>query len=365
MSEWYQIDNISGIDSPALVIFKERVEENIRTLIQSIDRVERLRPHIKTHKSPHVTQMMMRQGISKFKCATIAEAEMLAIAGAKDILLAYQPVGPKAIRFVELMSHYPQTLFSCLLDNSATARELSKLASQKIPVYIDLNVGMDRTGINPENAFDLAKECVSLSGLALKGLHAYDGHIRDINFEQRKKRSDAVFAAVLTLNRKIQQELSIPTVIVAGGTPTYSIHSRRPEIECSPGTFIYWDKGYEAILQEQHYLHAAVVVSRVISKPAPGIICVDLGHKSIASENSLDQRVHFINASGLRPVGHSEEHMVLATQDADAFQIGDVLYGIPHHVCPTIALYESCAVVTEGKVSEWWMTESRNRKISV
>jgi D-threonine aldolase len=94
MNEWYQISNIDEVDSPALIIYKERVEENIRTLIASIDNVNRLRPHIKTHKSPHVTQMMLHAGITKFKCATIAEAEMLATAGAKYILLAYQPVGP-------------------------------------------------------------------------------------------------------------------------------------------------------------------------------------------------------------------------------------------------------------------------------
>lgn len=366
MNKWYQIDNIAEVDSPAVVIFKERVEENIRTLVQSIDRIDRLRPHIKTHKSPQVTQMMMHHGISKFKSATIAEAEMLANAGAKNILLAYQPVGPKLMRFFELVSQHPDILFSCLVDNHATAREMSELFSPaKLSVYIDLNVGMNRTGIIPDRGFDLARECVSLDGLSLKGLHVYDGHIRDIDFDERKKKSDAAFEGVRSLQKTIEQELLVPMVVVAGGTPTYSIHSKRPDVECSPGTFIYWDKGYESILPEQRYLHAAVVISRVISKPAPGTICIDLGHKSIASENSLNQRVHFINAPDLQPIGHSEEHMVLTTKDPDAFQVGDVLYGIPYHVCPTIALYETCAIAIQGKVSDWWMTESRNRKISV
>jgi D-serine deaminase-like pyridoxal phosphate-dependent protein len=96
--DWYSIHSITAIDSPALIIYKDRVEENIRRLVASIDDVKRLRPHIKTHKSPEVSRMMLEAGIKKFKCATIAEAEMLAVSGAPDVLLAYQPVGPKAER---------------------------------------------------------------------------------------------------------------------------------------------------------------------------------------------------------------------------------------------------------------------------
>ena len=94
--QWYSIDNVNELDSPALVIYPDRVKENILTLIKSISDINNLRPHIKTHKSSEVSTLMLKEGIKKFKCATIAEAEMLAMAGAPDVLLAYQPVGPKA-----------------------------------------------------------------------------------------------------------------------------------------------------------------------------------------------------------------------------------------------------------------------------
>jgi D-serine deaminase-like pyridoxal phosphate-dependent protein len=226
---------------------------------------------------------------------------------------------------------------------------------------------MNRTGIVPEAAYGLITQCVELPGINLKGLHAYDGHIRDEDYGTRKQRSDTAFAALISLREKIRKDLGINVVIVAGGTPTYPVHSERKDknIECSPGTFIYWDKGYEMILTEQHYLHAAVVITRIISKPSAGIICTDLGHKSIASENPLPQRVFFLNAPDLKPVGHSEEHMVFQTDNNRAYNVGDVLYGIPYHVCPTIALYERTAVAGNGKISEWWMTTSRDRKITV
>ena len=112
MNEWYHIKNINSIDSPALIIYPGRVAENISTLKTMIDDVQRLRPHVKTHKTKEAALLMMLAGINKFKCATIAEAEMLAIINAPDVLLAYQPVGPKLQRFIELIKKYPATKFS-------------------------------------------------------------------------------------------------------------------------------------------------------------------------------------------------------------------------------------------------------------
>src|SRR6188472_2814058 len=106
-SEWYRITNIDAIDSPALVIYKDRVIQNINTAVSMVGDIKRLRPHVKTHKSKEAAQLMMDAGIHKFKCATIAEAEMLAMIHAPDVLLAYQPVGPKLQRFIALIKKYP------------------------------------------------------------------------------------------------------------------------------------------------------------------------------------------------------------------------------------------------------------------
>ena len=125
--EWYEIENIDELDTPALVLFQERIAENIKRAVQLSGDPVRLRPHVKTHKLAEVSRMMMDAGIQKFKCATIAEAEMLAMTGAKDVLLAYQPVGPKAKRLLALTIKYPATQFSCLVDNEQTALALSAI----------------------------------------------------------------------------------------------------------------------------------------------------------------------------------------------------------------------------------------------
>lgn len=349
---WYEVENINEVDSPGLLIYPDRVKENIRIAKSFLDNPDRLRPHVKTNKSPEVTKLFIEAGIYKFKSATIAESEMLAMNGAKDILLAHQPVGPKAKRLRELIRKYPAVKFSVIADDADVIKSLSG-----INVYIDLNVGMNRTGIEPEKALDLYKEFEN----QVIGLHAYDGHLRDPDLEVRRKQSDEGFARVL----KLKSQIAKPLTIVAGGTPSYSIHAKRKEIECSPGTFIYWDKGYQAVLKEQPFLIAALVVTRVISVPTSDTFCVDLGHKGIASENPIDKRVYFLNAEGLTPIGHSEEHLVIKTEGKHSFKVGDVLYGTPHHICPTVNLYDSPHVIEDHKYVSNWDTVSRKRKLTV
>lgn len=366
--EWYLIDNINDVDSPALVIYPDRVKENIRRVVNSIDDVSRLRPHVKTHKSAEVTRLMLDAGITKFKCATIAEAEMLLNAGATDILLAYQPVGPKINRLLELYLIHRKARISCLIDDFDTASDISKIFSAQsasIGVYIDLNIGMNRTGISTDQALRLYEECKPLKGIIIKGLHAYDGHIRDADFITRQKRSDEAFEPVMKLKDVIKTTHAHDLTIIAGGTPTFSVHCKRKDIECSPGTYIYWDRGYEQTLKEQHYLFAALVVTRVISKPTSDTICLDLGHKAIASENPIMNRVFFLNAPDLIPTAHSEEHMVFKISNNASFKVGDVLYGVPYHICPTVALHDRVAVVEGNKVTSYWATIARNRKISI
>jgi len=367
VNEWYAINNIEQIDSPALVVYEEKVKENIRMVIDMVKDITRLRPHVKTNKMAEVCGMMMDAGISKFKCATIAEAEMLAMLPATDVLLAYQPIGPKALRFIQLIKAYPATHFSCLVDNKTSVQHLNGLAQTNhlvIDVFIDLNIGMNRTGIKPENAYELIDCILSQKNLTLVGLHAYDGHIRDSDFSVRQQHADAAFAEAEKLRDHIASNGAKEITIVAGGTPTFPVHAKRKNVECSPGTFVFTDWGYKHILPDEPFDYAALVVSRVISIVDDQTICTDLGHKSVAAENPLP-RVHFLNAPLAMPVGQSEEHLVLKVDDASKFQVGDVLYGVPVHICPTVALYEKAFVVNNNMVDKEWKVIARNRFINM
>jgi D-serine deaminase-like pyridoxal phosphate-dependent protein len=368
-SNWYKIENISKLDSPALVVYPERVKENIRQLKNMIDDVKRLRPHIKTNKSQDAARMMIERGIRKFKCATIAEAEMLGVCEAEDVLLAYQPLGPKLLRFIQVIQKFPATTFAALIDNIEAANEMSDALSKaklKLNVFIDLNVGMNRTGIAPdERALELYLHCSRLKRIRPIGLHAYDGHLRNPNINIRKADCDQAFALVESLKEKIVASGLNEPIIVAGGSPTFPIHAARSIVECSPGTFIYWDKGYSEVCPEQPFVPAALVITRVISLPDATKLCLDLGHKSIAPENELSRRVFFLNAPQLKTVSQSEEHLVVEAGVDHGFKVGDVLYGLPIHICPTVALYERAYTVQKNKVKGEWRTIARDRKISL
>jgi D-serine deaminase-like pyridoxal phosphate-dependent protein len=365
---WYNIINIDKLDSPVLVVYPERVKYNIDLAIKMIGDVSRLRPHVKTHKSKDVSLLMLAAGITKFKCATIAEAEMLGICEAPDVLLAYQPIGPKLERFINLIKAYPDTKYSCLTDNITAAGDISETASKnniKIPVYIDLNIGQNRTGITPAKALRLYLRCQTLTGIKIVGLHAYDGHLHDEDLELRAQQCDEGFEPVLKLQQDIVGQGFEKPVIIAGGSPTYPIHSKRDEVECSPGTFVYWDRGYSLICPEQPFLTAAIVVSRVISLPDETKLCLDVGHKSVSAENELNKRIDFLNAPELKMIGHSEEHLVVDAGKGHGYKVGDVLYGLPYHVCPTIALYERGITVEDHQISGEWMNMARDRKITI
>ncbi len=370
--DWYTVKDAENIDSPALLVYKDRALDNIRQVLTMVKDPRQLRPHVKTHKMAEVCRMMLNAGIGKFKAATIAEAEVLGIAGAEDVMLAYQPGRPKFLRFLNLIKEHPGTKYSCLVDNIDSARMFAELFSGSevakdgatLPVYIDLNVGMNRTGIKPGAAYDLFNNIQSLKEIEFKGFHAYDGHIRDIDLAERTAHCERDFKETEELRVRIKQEGAGLPLLVAGGSPTFVIHSKKENAECCPGTFVFWDKGYHDTLPEQGFKYAALVMTRVISLPAENKICIDLGYKSLASENDLQNRVGFLNHPSLKPSGHSEEHMVLSLDKGQSFKIGDILYAVPVHICPTVALYERALVVEDGEVTDEWKVVARDRVIT-
>jgi D-serine deaminase-like pyridoxal phosphate-dependent protein len=374
-SAWFEVRDAAELASPCLLIYRERVGENLRRMLAIAGGAGRLRPHIKTHKMREMLELQLGLGIVKFKCATLAEAEMAAGMGVPDLLIAYQPVGPNLARLAGLIRALPRTKFSVICDDAGAIHELSSMAqgldrvkkgqtdrSGGFAVALDIDVGQHRTGVPAGTESARLYGLIARSpGLRPGGLHAYDGHICNSDAAARAAACDSAFAPVAALKRELEQAgLPVPR-IVAGGTPTFGIHARREGVECSPGTCVFWDAGYASKLPDLGFEPAALVLTRLISKPGVNRVCLDLGHKAIAAEMP-PPRAQFLNLEDAKAVMHSEEHLVVETART-GLKLGDCLYGIPWHICPTVALYSEAVVIEKGRIAGRWKVAARDREV--
>lgn len=365
---WYALSEPEKHGSPSLLVYPERIRHNIQQMIALAGSPDRLRPHVKTHKTKEIVAMQQEAGINKFKCATLSEAEMLAECGVKDILLAYQPVGPDQGRLLELFRKYPDIRFAALVDNTQVLQQLGErweAQPRPLGVYLDLNTGMNRTGITPgEEAAACYKAIRTFPGLEPHGFHAYDGHLRNPNPSQRQADSDQAFKAVIALRETLEQEGYPVPVVIAGGSPSFPTHLHRESVILSPGTTLLWDARYGSSFPEMGFLPAAVLLTRVISKPAPGILCLDLGHKAIAPEMQFP-RVALLGLDNSTQTGQSEEHLVVACEQAEQIAIGQEFYGIPMHICPTVAKYPQLLVVENHTIVDRWKVAARDYQVHI
>jgi len=367
MQQWYNVARVAEIPSPALLIFPDRIEENIQRMIHMAGGPENLRPHVKTHKMSEVVKLKIKYGISKFKCSTLAEAEMVAQCGGKDIMLAMQPVGPNIERFFKLQKHFPNSKFSTLVDTKAIVEQIAASAAaykQETDLWLDINNGMDRTGVLPGDALRLYTMMSELPFIQARGLHVYDGHIHDRNIMERRNTCERYFEPVVSLIGSIHKSGFRVPVIVAGGTPTFPVHVNRLNTETSPGTCVLWDAGYQEHFPDLSFLPAALVLTRVVSKPGRNLLCLDIGHKAIAAEMP-HPRISLLDIPVKTFVNHSEEHLVIESTEAERWKAGDVIYGIPWHICPTVPRYKSAYTISNTMISGEWQIDARDRMITL
>jgi D-serine deaminase-like pyridoxal phosphate-dependent protein len=362
------ITNESDVPSPALLLYSERIDANLRGMVEMVGDPKRLRPHVKTHKIPQIVSRQVALGVTKAKCATIAEAEMSAGAGATDVLLAQQPVGPNVARLLALQRAFPHVAFSTLADDPGAVEALSRgaqEAGQSVEVFIDLDIGMHRTGIAPgPDAVALYRQICSAPGLRAGGLHAYDGHLHQHDVAERTTAYEACFAPVDALRTELER-LGLPVPrIIAGGTPTFPMHARHAGIECSPGTTVIHDAGYGTKVPDLPFQPAAMLLTRVISKPSKNRLCLDLGHKAVAAEMPHPRAI-FPMLEDAQAVVHSEEHLVLETTSAGDIKVGAVLYAVPWHICPTVNLHSEAWLVRDNRAIERWPIVGRARRITI
>jgi D-serine deaminase-like pyridoxal phosphate-dependent protein len=363
MMDWNPITGLESIASPGLLVDADRVTANIAAMIEIVGRknVDRLRPHVKTHKMSEVVRLQLDAGITKFKAATIGEANMIAQVGGPDVLIAYQMVGPSIGQLGTLIAQFPDISFATVTDDTAN---LDKLADQigdsghPLRLFIDVDCGMHRTGIPLGDSLDrLRTKIESMPSVEYAGLHVYDGHVKAESLDQRRSETIPLIDQVRAYDRAHPSP-----AIVGGGSPTFAVWAESTDWECSPGTSIFWDWGYGKKYPELPFSIAAALLTRVISKPAENQICLDLGYKAVASEVPLADRVLIPAINDAVMVGQHEEHLGLETTQANQIAVGQEYLAFPRHICPTVALYAGATVVRDGNVTdEIWPVTARDR----
>lgn len=367
----YRVDDLSQLLSPSLLLFRELLVQNIDAMIDIAGSPARLRPHCKTHKMAEVTRIELSKGIRKHKCATFAEAQMLAEAGAKDVFLAYNPVGPNVERAVEFLRRFPDVAFAVTADHPQTIATLSRAVSaagRTLDVLLDLDIGFQRTGIAPgDAAVELYRLIANSPGLRTGGLHAYDGQLHQPSRTEREQAVATEWQAVEAFrDRLVAAGLPVPRVIV-GGTPTFPIHAanRDPAIELAPGTCVLNDAGYSESYTDMKFTPAAVLLTRAISRPSENRLTLDVGTKAVATDPPIGRRLVIPELPDANQVVHNEEHLVLETPRAHEFTPGDALMAVPRHICPTVALHRDVYVISEGRLIDRWPVTARDRFLGI
>jgi D-serine deaminase-like pyridoxal phosphate-dependent protein len=365
----YLINDASDLLTPALAIYPGIVDRNIATTIGLLSGdPNRWRPHVKTVKLQFIMRRLVRQGIGQAKCSTTVELRTACAAGIQDVLLAYPVVGANAVRVRELAAENPEAQISVLAENPAQA---ARWKGSRVGIFIDVNPGLDRTGIEQDHIPAILEVAAAITnaGLVFRGLHYYEGHLTASSFQQREKLAHCGYDRLMGIVKAVEHSGFRVGEVITSGTPAFpSAATYAPFREssfvhrASPGTVVFNDVTSLAQLPgEWGYQPAAVVLSTVVSHPRANLFTCDAGHKAV----SADAGVPTCAVAGhpdCTPLKPSEEHLPIEVNSGRRPEIGEPLYLIPRHVCPTVNNFDDALIIESNRVVGVEMVTARGHE---
>ena len=354
----YSVSGIEDALTPALVIYPDVIAANIdRTLELLNDNADRWRVHIKTAKLARTLRMLIDRGVRNFKCATTLELLVACQNGAADVLFAYPAMGANARRVQDIAQQFPHVRISVLAESEQQALQWR---GSSIGIFIDINPGMNRTGIEQTQANDILSLACTIGRAALdfRGLHYYDGQLGNLSEPERSQAAHRGYDQFLKIVGELEHSaIHVPEVITSG-TPTFPCALtyegfRRANFvhRVSPGTVVYCDAtSLQQLPSDYGYQPAALVLAHVVSHPHSGIITCDAGHKAVSADAGVPTCV-VLGHPELTPLSPSEEHLPIAVREgAPTPQLGAVLYLLPRHICPTVNNFDLALLARNGQV---------------
>lgn len=366
----FRIREAARLLTPALLIDRDRVQHNIATTLRLLGGdANRWRPHVKTAKLGYVMRMLVDAGIRQVKCATSLELSVACQAGAQDVLVAYPLIGANAARVRQIAEENRSLAVSVLVEDES---QIAQWRGTPLGLFVDVNPGMNRTGV-PEDQTELIlrlTQAVAASGVRFCGLHYYDGHLSKYHFAERCEQAHPGYERLMHIVDSLATVgIEVPEVITAG-TPAFPCSLSFPRFSnapfvhrVSPGTVVYCDATSMAQLPlEYGYLPAAVVMTRVVSHPVQGMITCDAGHKTVSADAGVPTCI-VLGHPELEPLAPSEEHLPMRVADgAPVPAIGELLYLIPRHVCPTVNNFDDAVIVSGGNLIAVEPVSARGRE---
>jgi len=366
----YAVSGIEDVLTPALLLFPDQIAANIdRTLHLLSGDAHRWRVHIKTAKLSYTLKMLIDRGIRNFKCATTLELLTACSSGAEDVLLAYPAMGANAHRTREIAQQFPNVRISVLAENG---NQLQQWRASRVGIFLDINPGMNRTGIDQSDTnkiLNLARG-IAADGLEFRGLHYYDGQYGNQTEPERTQAAHRGYDHLLKIASDLERSgMPVPEIITAG-TPTfpcslsYAAFRRGNFVHrVSPGTIVYCDAtSLHQLLPEYGYRPAALVLTRVVSQPHAGIITCDAGHKTVSADAGIPTCL-VVGHPQLTPLSPSEEHLPIAVKEGTPPpQIGEFLYLLPRHICPTVNNFDYAILVRNGNIESTEKVSARGRE---
>lgn len=354
--------DFSRVDTPALMLDLDALRKNIETMAAFFRGKRcRLRPHFKSHKCTRIARLQMDAGAVGITCAKLGEAEVLADAGIRNLLIANQIVGLlKISRLMELCRRADPMVAVDSVENVKMLSAHADAAGVSLGVLVEVDVGMGRCGVAPgQAALDLARVVASSSGLRFEGLQGYEGHCVDLrDAAERIEKTRAALKLLVETRRLIEHSGMEVNMVSGGGTGTYDINGNCDGIdEVQAGSYAAMDWWYADIRPE--FRQAMSILATVISRPRPGVAVIDVGRKGVGAEWGPPR---LKNLADCRVAAYSsEEHMTLQVPEDWGVDIGDRIEIIPSHGCTTSNLYREFIVHRDGKVVDVWPIEGSGK----
>src|SRR5437868_852001 len=369
----YAVRDLQDVLTPALIIYPDLLAVNIDVTLGLLGgQADRWRPHVKTAKLGYTMRTLVSRGVRKFKCATGLELLTACQAGADDVLLAYPSVGANARRIAELAADFPGVRVSVLIETEAQTRQWR---GTRVGIFVDVNPGMDRTGVQQSDTRTVVDLLAAIANakLEFRGLHYYDGQLGKLPMPERMRAAHQGYDQLLKVVAELENRgLAVPEVITSG-TPTFpasvsyeGFRSGRFVHRVSPGTVVYCDATSLSELPSDYgYAPAALVVSRVVSHPRADVITCDAGHKTVSADAGVPTCV-VVGHPELTPFSPSEEHLPMRVAlGAAPPVIGEELYLLPRHVCPTVNNFDHALLARGGEIISVERVTARGREAPI